>query len=101
MLATQDVTRKIRNLKRNNRVTLLIDSPELPLKGVVIYGEAELEYDNVTPRRVSIFEKYMPRDKAQALAQALASMWKPVFIRVKPQRLISYDYGKDPTGLFK
>lgn len=101
LLGTQDVTRKVRNVKRDNKVTVLIDIPGPPLKGVVIYGRAQLDYENPIPKRVSIFERYMPRDKAQALAQGLANLWKLVIVRVKPEKIISYDYGKDPTGMFK
>jgi len=101
LLGTQDVTRKVRNVKRNNKVTVLIDDPGPPLKGVVVYGKAELDYENPVPKRISIFERYMPKEKAQGLAQALSGLWKLVIVRVKPEEIISYDYAKDPTGMFK
>ncbi len=101
ILGTQDVTRKVRNVKRNNNVTLVVDDPQPPLKGAIIYGKAELDYDDPITKRVSIFEKYLPKDKARALAQGLASIWKLVIVRVKPERIVTYDYAKDPTGMFK
>jgi hypothetical protein len=33
--------RKAKNVKRNKNVSLLIDSPERPYKGVLIYGQAQ------------------------------------------------------------
>ncbi len=101
LIGTQDDARRVRNVKRHNRVTVVIDNPELPIRGALIYGKAELDYDNQLPKRVSIFLKYMPRDKAQALAQGLTKMWKLVILRIKPERIVSWDYGKDPTGMFK
>jgi nitroimidazol reductase NimA-like FMN-containing flavoprotein (pyridoxamine 5'-phosphate oxidase superfamily) len=39
-------TRKTRNIKRNDDVTVLIDTQN-PIKGVLIYGKAEVDSDNV------------------------------------------------------
>jgi len=95
VLGTQDITNKVRNIKQNPNVTLLIDVEGPPLRGVLIYGCAEPDYENVVEKRISIFEKYMPNENAQQLATMLASHFEPVIIRVKPTRLSSYDYAKD------
>jgi nitroimidazol reductase NimA-like FMN-containing flavoprotein (pyridoxamine 5'-phosphate oxidase superfamily) len=94
LIGTQDVTRKVRNTKQNPNVTLLIDIETPPYKGVVIYGEAELDYEDVIAKRISIFERYMPTENAQQLAMGLANNYDPVIIRVKPKRITSYDYSK-------
>jgi PPOX class probable F420-dependent enzyme len=94
LIGTQDVTRKVRNTKQNPNVTLLIDSETPPYRGVVIYGEAELDYEDVIAKRISIFERYMPAENAQQLAMGLANHYDPVIIRVKPKRMTSYDYSK-------
>jgi len=101
LFGTQDDCRRIKNIKRNPDVTVVVDDRQWPLKGIIIYGRAELDYDNVIPKRTAIFEKYMPKENASGLAQALAKMRKPVVIRVTPSKMISYDYAKDQTGLFK
>jgi PPOX class probable F420-dependent enzyme len=101
LFGTQDDARRIKNIKRNPNVTVVVDSEQTPYKGIIIYGRAELDYDNIKPKRVSPFEKYMPRNNAENLAQGLAKLRKPVIIRVKPSRITSYDYGKDQSGLFK
>jgi len=101
LFGTQDDTRRIKNIKHNSDVTVVVDSVEIPYKGAVIYGQARLDYDDVIPKRVSIFEKYMPKANAEKLAQGLAALRKPVVIWVKPSKMISYDYGKDQSGLFK
>jgi nitroimidazol reductase NimA-like FMN-containing flavoprotein (pyridoxamine 5'-phosphate oxidase superfamily) len=94
LIGTQEVTRKVRNSKQNPKVTVLIDNQAPPYKGVVIYGNAELDYEDVIAKRVAIFERYMPTENAQQLATGLANNHVPVIIRVKPSRMISYDYSK-------
>lgn len=94
LLGTQEITLKVRNIKQNSNVTVLVDTPDRPAKGVIIYGKARLDYDNVIEKRVSIFSKYMPVEQAQGFAQALANKWQPVIVRVKPHRFVSYDYAK-------
>jgi hypothetical protein len=88
------MTHKVQNIKRNANVTLLIDSPSPPWKGALIYGKAELDYEDVVTKRISIFERYMPPENARKLATGLAANYAPVVIRVKPSRLTSYDYTK-------
>ena len=95
VFGTQDITNKVRNIKDNPNVTVLIDVVGPPLKGVLIYGRAELDYEDVVAKRIAIFEKYMPSENARGLATTLADSWPPVVIRVKPRRVTSWDYAKD------
>ena len=88
------MTRKVRNIKHNPNVTLLVDNQAPPWKGVIIYGEAELDYEDVVAKRTSIFERYMPAENAHRLAAALAKNYTPVVIRVEPKHITSFDYSK-------
>ena len=65
LIGTQDISHKIRNIKNNPNVTVLIDNQEAPFRGVLIYGVATLEYDDVIAKRASIFSRYMPAEDAQ------------------------------------
>jgi len=94
IMGTQDGTHKVRNIKRNPKVTLLIDNQTPPWKGVLIYGEAVLDYADVIAKRITIFERYMPTENARKFAEDLASTFVPVIIRVKPTNIVSYDYSK-------
>lgn len=94
LFGTQEITRKIRNIHRNNQVTVLIDTTEPALQAVMIYGTAELDYDDVTAKRIFIFEHYMPPEMARQFALSLASRYEQVVIRVKPERIVSFDYSK-------
>lgn len=95
LFGTQEMTNKVRNIKSDPNVTVLVDVEGPHPKGVLIYGSAELDYENVADKRVDIFEKYMPREHAQHLTTELAVHFEPVVIRVKPTRISSYDYAKD------
>lgn len=94
IIGTQNANRRIRNIKRTPKVTLLIDDPTPPFKAVLIYGKAELDYDNVIQKRTAIFEKYNPKEQAVQMAEGLCAKWTSVIIRIKPDRMISFDYSK-------
>ena len=95
LLGTQNMTRKVYNCRRNRNVTVLVDELGPPPKGVIIYGKASLDYDNVIEKRVAIFEKYgRSHEQALEFTQALANKWEPVIIRITPDRVVSFDYTK-------
>jgi PPOX class probable F420-dependent enzyme len=94
LFGTQEVTQKVRNIKRNSQVSVLIDTQEPTLQGVILTGHAELEYENVIPMRISIFSKYVGSENAPGFAERLASTWTPVIIRVKPDHIVTFDYSK-------
>jgi nitroimidazol reductase NimA-like FMN-containing flavoprotein (pyridoxamine 5'-phosphate oxidase superfamily) len=88
-------SRKTRNIKRNNDVTVLIDTGSA--QGILIYGKAELEYDNVYQMALSVWEKAYraPRDKFERFVQAAVEKVKMVIVKVTPKRIITFDYTKD------
>ena len=95
LFGTQDVTNKVRNIQGNPAVTVLIDVEEPDLKGVLVYGHAQLDDEDVIAKRVTLFETYMSSEDALQLAAGLAGNFTPVIIRVKPDRVTSWDYSKD------
>ena len=94
LMATQDPSRKIRNIKRNNNVTVLIDTTEVPFKGALIYGTAELDYEDVIRKRMAIFQRRLSREDAETYATRLSGKWKCVIVRITPVRIASFDYSK-------
>lgn len=97
LMATQDPSRKVRNIKRNNQVSVLIDTTDIPFKGALIYGTAELDYEDVIAKRIAIFKR-RPWDPSpasgEAYARKLSGKWPCAIIRVTPQRIVSFDYAK-------
>ena len=97
LMATQEPSRKIRNIKRDHRVTVLIDTTDVPFRGALIYGTAELDYEDIIPKRIAIFERRpwdTSREAGEAYARKLSDKWDCVIIRVTPQRIASFDYSK-------
>lgn len=97
IMATQEPSRKIRNIKRNNNVSVLIDTTEIPFRGVLVYGKAELDYEDIICKRIAIFKRRpwaSSRDEGEAYARKLSDKWDCVIIRVTPEHIASFDYSK-------
>ena len=101
-MATFRGTQKILNLQRDPRVSLLVESGReySELKGVVIYGRAELSED--TDAIIASLEAASQKETSEADAETRAAMKesirksasKRILIRVKPERIISWDHSK-------
>ena len=92
-------SRKTRNIKRDNDVTVLIDTPN-PIRGILIYGKAEIDYDNVYEQELAINEaspafQGMPREKLERITKFYVDTWKSVILKVTPKRIITFDFSKD------
>ena len=98
LMPTQDVSRKIKNIKRDKHVSVLIDTTAFPFKGVLIYGTAELDYDQVVEQRTAVFERTRSHEEAQAYAEQLSDCWQCVIIRVTPTRIVSFDYTEEKVA---
>ncbi|MEM2905441.1 MAG: pyridoxamine 5'-phosphate oxidase family protein [Candidatus Bathyarchaeia archaeon] len=96
-IGTPEASRKARNAERNRNVTVLVDVEGPPSRGLIVYGQAELEHNVTVPMATSVLEKYMPKEKAERLARGLLEMTRWVRISVKPERIVSFDYAKDDT----
>ncbi|OGN93572.1 MAG: hypothetical protein A2Z71_10725 [Chloroflexi bacterium RBG_13_50_21] len=94
IMASQCPSRKVRNIKCNPNVTVLIDNTQVPFKGALIYGKAELEYEDAVNKRVEIFTRRLPEEDARTYATRLSNKWQCVIIRITPIRIASFDYSK-------
>jgi len=90
LISTPDRSRKAKNVKRNKNVTILIDTESEPVRGVMIYGEAELNHDDVLPTIISICEKYLPKEKAKNLSEGMFRDGVNLLITVKPRKITSF-----------
>ena len=101
-MATFRGTQKIKNLQRDPRVSLLVESglEYAELKGVVIYGSAELSDD--TDAIIATLVAASQKETAETNPESRAAMdegmkqtaAKRLLIRVKPDRIISWDHSK-------
>jgi hypothetical protein len=102
-MATYRTSQKIKNIQRDPRVTLLCESgvEYAELKGVVMYGSAELIDDFTlavdTLLRAGGRGEGLPKDPAAAkqIQEAMRKNAEKRFvIRVKPQKIVSWDHAK-------
>jgi len=70
-MLTPAYSRKARNVNRNSKVTVLVDVVEPQVRGVIVYGRAELQhfagYDEAMAFAVPVAEKYMTKERAEKL----------------------------------
>lgn len=97
IIGTPENSRKARNVKRNNNVTVMIEKSGWPAKGVIVYGKATLGSTDVTKWGLSWAGKYMPPERIEPYLRAISSISKWVKIIVTPERTGSFDYAKDET----
>jgi nitroimidazol reductase NimA-like FMN-containing flavoprotein (pyridoxamine 5'-phosphate oxidase superfamily) len=97
-------SQKVKNIERNPEISLLVESGDVyeELCGVLIYARAELIYDAEaivnTLRAMSQDVKY---GKEQALTETVVATAKNrVLIRCVPEKFISWDHSKLPSGVY-
>jgi len=101
IMLTPAATRKVRNLSRNNTVTVFVDDPETG-RGVLIWGKAKLERKYSFRDSIALYEKYMPLRQAARFAREMSTVAKggAVMITIKPERIVSFDKTKDKVLKF-
>jgi hypothetical protein len=92
-------SRKNRNIERNSNVTVLIDTLN-PLRGILIYGTAQIDCDNVYEQALRINETSpafhgMPREKLQRITKAYVDTFRNVIVKIAPKHITTFDYTKD------
>jgi len=101
VMTTFRKSQKIQNLRRDPRVSLLVEDGHTyaELRGAVIYGTAELVDD--TERVIDILAEVSTRnqpidDEAKQEMRKVLSTTAPkrIGIRVKPERVVSWDHRK-------
>jgi len=99
IMSTYASSQKVLNLRRDPRVTALVEAGEQydELRGVMIHGRAEIIEDRplVEDVQVAFAHKYVGGpfpEGAEALIRARAA--KRVAIRIVPERMTSWDHAK-------
>lgn len=99
VMTTFAKSQKIRNLEREPRVSLLVEDGETyaELRGLVLYGKAELEPD--TERVLDVLVRVSAKSTGAEIGDAAReglrkTASKRVAIRVVPDRIVSWDHRK-------
>ena len=95
-MCTPAATRKVKNIVRDNNVTVLVDDPDTA-RGVLIFGKAKLEFEYSFREAASLYEKYVSIQEAAKVVREMSRISKRglVMITVKPERIVSFDSTKD------
>ncbi len=102
VMTTFTKSQKIRNLQRDPRVTLLLEDGETytELRGVVFYGKAELSQDvDAVVLVLRAIGRHGDGGAIDALSETeqaglRAQAAKRTAIRVRPQKIVSWDHRK-------
>jgi PPOX class probable F420-dependent enzyme len=102
VMTTFTKSQKIRNIERDPRVTLLVEDGTVysELRGVVIYGKADLirDTDQVVEILARVSTKSLDnpddatRDNIRKAVRGTAP--KRTGIRIRPDKIVSWDHGK-------
>jgi PPOX class probable F420-dependent enzyme len=86
-------SRKYRNLRHNDRLSMCVDTKAAPYQAVIVYGRASLEVgtDDERSRRMAI--AYLGERVGNRYADAVRGE-RLVIARVRPERIVSWDYGR-------
>jgi len=99
ILETFTKSQKIKNLERDDRITVLLEDGEAypELRGVSIRGRAELirEPDRVHELHLDIIMRNQPGIARDTLAEATRAMVpKKTIIKIKAEHVFSWDHSK-------
>jgi PPOX class probable F420-dependent enzyme len=84
----------VKNLRRNPKCSLMIDTAEFPYIGVHYWGSATVEGpENDVEGIAKLFAPYRGgEDVAREYAQQLISWGKRVYVRFRPDRKTTWDF---------
>jgi len=87
IIATPAERNKAKNVRRDGRISVLVDTRERPYCGVAIEGRGEVETDPGGRLLGAIVGRYLGADEAQAMLGRLNGQDQRVIIRLVPQRV--------------
>ena len=93
LVITRPTSRKVRNLRRDPRVTICIDRPTPPYAGVVAQGIAALEEVAYQELAVPMAVRYLGVDAGTLVGAQYAAV-DLTTIRIRIDRMFSWDYSR-------
>jgi len=78
---------KVRNIMRNPRVALIVDTDTPPYEGVIVEGSTELIYEGVRDVTRRIVEKYVPENQRSTTLDELMR-YPRVLIKIRPLKVL-------------
>ncbi|PSN93210.1 hypothetical protein B9Q09_03140 [Candidatus Marsarchaeota G2 archaeon ECH_B_SAG-C16] len=78
---------KVKNIMKNPRVALIVDTDTQPYEGVIVEGLAELVHEGVRDVTRRIVEKYVPKNQWSHTFDELMR-YPRVLIRIRPSKVL-------------
>ena len=98
MISTAKDAAKIRNIRRNPNIAILIDTVEEAPKGVVFRGQTELVEEDTLEITKRILLKYLTPDNP--IYQQIIQIPR-IIIKLRPEKTFSWDESKRSTDLIR
>jgi PPOX class probable F420-dependent enzyme len=86
-ISTSEDRLKVRAIRKNPKVALIVDTDELPYKGVIVEGRAQLTKKNIEEITLAIVKKYVPASFVKSQFEDLMK-YPRVLIKIKPKKSI-------------
>jgi len=99
VIGTPKKSRRAGNIRRNNNITVLIDQVGPPTRGVIFYGKASIDEEDMDQTAQKIFSRYMTEEEAKGYWKGLSELTEWVKVTVEPVHIASFDYSKDSKYL--
>ncbi len=87
IIATPAARNKARNVGRDPRISVLVDTRDMPYRGVAIEGFGEILPDPQSRFLQVIVERYLGPEEAAQMRTRLDTQDERVIIRLRPQRV--------------
>jgi PPOX class probable F420-dependent enzyme len=86
-ISTSEDRLKVRMIRENPRVALVVDTDVTPYKGVIVEGNAELTKENIEETTYEIVKKYIPRKYVKKQYEDLMR-YPRILIKIKPAKAL-------------
>ena len=98
IIATPAARNKARNVRRDPRISFIVDTKEMPYRGVAIEGRAEISSDPEGSMLTGIVERYLGPEAAAQMLARLREQDERVILRLEPERVRPWAIELEPAG---
>jgi|GEM_PF-3105409 PPOX class probable F420-dependent enzyme len=87
VVSTPALRNKARNVRQDSRISFIVDTKEMPYRGVAIEGIVEIVADTDGAIIGSIISRYVGAEAAQQMRARLDGVGERVILRIRAQRV--------------
>ncbi len=87
LISSSDERLKVRAIRKNSRVALIVDTDVIPYQGVIVEGSASLTRKDVKEITLEIVKKYVPKRLVRQQFDDLMK-YPRVLIRINPEKAL-------------